>query len=341
MSEEVRIGIVGLGAIGRTHIDRINNKLQGGRVVAGTDASPEFGEKRAKEFGVKFFKDVDEMLKSGDIKALIVTAADKDHERFVMAGLKAGVYVFCEKPLAPDAAGCQRIVDAEIALGKRLVQVGYMRRYDPGYRQIKAMIDSGKYGKPLMMHSTHRNFTVDANYDTPMAISNTMIHDIDILRWLAGEEYAKVEMAIPKQTKHTHGKLLDPQVMILTSKSGVRMDVECFVNCRVGYDIQCEVVCEEGFLRLPDLATVQVLADATRQSAICRDWSERFVDAYNVEFQEWIDSVRAGKASGPSAWEGLTSIITADAAQKARETGKPVDIEIPECPGLYKTGDKQ
>ncbi len=333
---DVKIGIAGLGAIGRTHIERINNKLQGGRVVAATDATPAFGEQKAKEYGLKFFADEHAMLASGEVDALIVTAADNDHERFVMAAIKAGLPVFCEKPLAPDTDGCRRIIAAEMACGKRLVQVGFMRRYDPGYRQLKSMIDSGEYGVPLMIHSTHRNFGVDENYTTPMAISNTMIHDLDILRWLVGEDYAKVEMFFPKQTRHTHGKLLDPQIMTLTSKSGVRMDVECFVNCRVGYDIQCEVCCEEGFLRLPDLSTVQSLVNAARVSPICRDWSERFVEAYNVEIQAWIDLVHAGKADGPSSWDGLTAIIAGDAAQKAREVGHAVEIDIPECPEFYR-----
>lgn len=336
IEHELKIGIAGLGAIGRTHIERINNKLHGGRVVAATDATPAFGEQKAKEYGLKFFADEHAMMKSGEVDALIVTAADNDHERFVMAAIKAGLPVFCEKPLAPETDGCRRIIEAEMAAGKRLVQVGFMRRYDPGYRQLKSMIDSGDYGVPLMIHSAHRNFTVDENYTTPMAISNTLIHEIDTLSWLIGEDYAKVEMAIPRQTRHTHGKLLDPQVMTLTSKSGVRMDVECFVNCRVGYDIQCEVCCEEGFLRLPDLSTVQSLVNAQRVSPICRDWSERFVEAYNVEIQEWINSVRSGKAGGPSSWDGLTAIIAADAAQKAREESRAIDIEIPECPELYR-----
>lgn len=336
MDAELKVGIAGLGAIGRTHIDRINNTLQGARVVAATDASPEFGKAKAREVGVKYFENENDMIASGGIQALIVTAGDNDHERYVMAGLKAGIYVFCEKPLAPDAKACQRIIDAEIAGGKRLVQVGFMRRYDPGYRQLKGMIDSGDYGRPLMIHSAHRNPAVDSNYDTPMAITSTLIHEIDTLRWLVGEDYATVEMVIPRQTRHTHDKLLDPQIMILTSKSGIRMDIECFVNCRVGYDIQCEVCCEEGFLRLPDLSAVHVLANAARSTAICSSWSERFIDAYNIEFQSWIDSVRADRAGGPSSWDGLTAIVAGDAAQVAREEGRPVDIVLPECPAMYR-----
>ncbi len=186
-----------------------------------------------------------------------------------------------------------------------------------------------------MMHCAHRNFFVADSYDTPMAITSTLIHEIDTLRWLLGEDYDTVEMAFPKQTKNTLPHLRDPQIMILTSKSGVRMDVECFVNCRVGYDIQCEICCEEGFLKLPELPAVGLLVDAKRMTTICRDWSERFIEAYDIEIQEWIDSTLAGRVDGPTAWDGFVACVTGDCAQRARETGQPVKIELPPMPDFY------
>lgn len=336
MDTELRIGIAGTGAIGRTHIDRINTRLQGGKVVAATDANAGFGKKIAADCGLEFFETGESLVNSGKIDALIVTAGDDDHETFVMPAVKAGMPVFCEKPLAPAADACKRIIDAETAGGKRLVQVGFMRRYDPGYRQLKKLIDSGEFGAPLMLHCAHRNFEVGENYTTPMAITSTLIHEIDTLRWLIGEDYATVEMSFPRSTKHTHKKLLDPQVMILTSKSGVRMDIECHVNNRVGYDIHCEVCCEEGYLNLPDLSTVQRLVNASRVQPICRDWSERFVEAYNIELQEWINATKNGRVDGPNSWDGYVACITSDAAHESREKKTPVPIILPECPAFYK-----
>jgi myo-inositol 2-dehydrogenase/D-chiro-inositol 1-dehydrogenase len=129
---------------------------------------------------------------------------------------------------------------------------------------------------------------------------------------------------------------MDPQVMVLTTKSGVRIDVESFVNCRYGYDIKCEVVCEEGTLNLPEPANAMIRTNAARITPICTDWSQRFVEAYNIEFQEWINATKAGRVDGPTAWDGYVGQVTAKTASKARDLGQAMSIEIEECPAFYQ-----
>lgn len=335
-NKELRIGVVGVGAIGRTHIERINNKLQGAKVVACADVNVDFGKSVAEKYGCKFMASGEEMIASNEIDAVIVTTIDPYHEQYVMAAIEAGKYVFCEKPLAPEADACRRIVDAEVAGGKKLVQVGFMRRYDHGYRQLKAAIEKRTYGEPLMLHCAHRNPAVDESYDTPMAVENSMIHEIDVLRWLLNEDYATAEVVFAKNTRRTHEKLMDPQIMILTTKSGVRIDVEAFVNTGHCYDIKCEVVCEDAIMNLPEPANIEVCAGAVRGHAIHSDWSTRFVDAYNVEIQEWIDATKEGRVDGPTAWDGYVGQVTAKAASKARDTQSVVKIELEEMPEFYK-----
>lgn len=334
--EELRIGVVGTGAIGRTHIERINHKLQGAKVVACADVNAEFGRSVAEKYGCRFYEDGEEMIRSDEIDAVIVTTIDPFHEQYVMAAIRAGKYVFCEKPLAPEAEACRRIVDAEMAGGKQLVQVGFMRRYDPGYRQLKEAIQNRTYGEPLMLHCAHRNPAVDESYTTPMAVENSMIHEIDVIRWLLNEDYATAEVVFAKNTRRTHKNLMDPQIMILTTRSGVRIDVEAFVNTGHCYDIKCEVCCEDAILNLPEPANIQVCANAQRGHAIHSDWSTRFVEAYNVEVQEWINATKAGRVDGPSAWDGYAGQVTAAAASKARDTRTVVKIEMEETPEFYK-----
>ncbi len=336
MEKELQIGFVGTGGIGRTHIERINNRLQGARVIACSDVNEEFGKSVAEKYGLKFYADGEEMIASDDLDAIFVTTSDPYHEQYVLAGIKADKYVFCEKPLAPKADACRRIMDAEMAAGRQYVQVGFMRRYDAGYRQLKEAIQSRKYGEPLLLHCAHRNpFEVDP-WDNSSAVENSMVHEIDVLRWLLGENYVSVEVRYGKSFSRAKEGLHDPQTMILTTESGVRIDVEhCAFNGQC-YDIKCEVVCEDAVLNLPKPANIEVLADAVRGTAIDKNWNTRFIDAYNVEVQEWINATKEGRVDGPSAWDGYLCQITAAAASKARDTQTVVEIEKQEKPAFYK-----
>ncbi|MDY4444201.1 MAG: Gfo/Idh/MocA family oxidoreductase [Butyricicoccus sp.] len=209
---ELRIGLVGTGGIGRTHIERINTKLQGAKVVACADPAAAFGLSVAEKFGIKGYEDPIAMINDPEIDAIINTTADAYHEQFVTAAIKAGKYVFCEKPLAPKADACKRIIAAEMEAGKPLVQVGFMRRYDAGYKQVKEILDSGAFGAPLILKCTHRNPEVGTNYDTPMAVHDTAIHEIDVLHWLIHDEYVSAQVMMPRTTKYSHPALKDPRL---------------------------------------------------------------------------------------------------------------------------------
>ena len=135
----VRIGVVGTGAIGRDHTRRINRVLAGATVTALSDVNPDSAAavraEVAPEAGT--FATGEELIASDSVDAVLVTSWGSTHEQYVLAALAAGKPCFCEKPLATTADGAKRIVDAEVALGRRLVQVGFMRRYDAGYRMLK------------------------------------------------------------------------------------------------------------------------------------------------------------------------------------------------------------
>lgn len=340
MPDILRIGVAGLGATGRAHIARINHMLRGGNVTAVTDANIEYGMRAAEELGLPFFDSSHAMIASGGIDALLVAAADTDHEAPLLTAIKAGLPVFCEEPLVHDPESCLRVIYAETAGGRRLVQLGFMRRYDPGYRQLKSMVDSGHYGNPLLVHCAQRYPSVGKSFTTPMTVSKALIHEIDALRWLIGEEYHTVETIIPRSTRNTHPGLRDPQMLLLTSRSGVWMDAECFLNCRAGCDVQCEVVFEDGIARLPEPSSVSRLVDGTRATPVCSDWSERFAEAYNTELQEWMDNCLAGRVEGPGAWDGYAACIAVEAAQQSREVRRPVEVHLPECPALYRVSDE-
>ncbi|WP_029570759.1 Gfo/Idh/MocA family protein [Pantoea ananatis] len=333
----LKLGVIGTGAIGQEHIRRCNNVLQGARVVAVSDINVEGAQAALQRLNsdAQVCKDGYEVIQSPDVDAVLVTSWDPTHEEFTLAAIAAGKPVFCEKPLAMSAEGCRRVVEAEIQHGKRLVQVGFMRPYDAGYRALKKVITDGEIGEPLMLHCAHRNPTVPENYNTEMAITNTLIHELDVLRWLTSDDYKNVQVVFPRVSSKARPHLKDPQIVLFETQKGVRIDVEIFVNCTYGYDIQCEVVGEEGIARLPEPSSVQLRKQAKLSNTILVDWKDRFIEAYDVELQAFINDVKAGQLTGPSAWDGFAASVAADACIKAQKSGAIEPIEMPARPAFY------
>ncbi|WP_158734597.1 Gfo/Idh/MocA family protein [Alteribacillus sp. YIM 98480] len=336
-------GVVGTGAIGREHMKRITKTLTGAEIVAVTDVNQDTAQKAIEELDLKanIYADDTALLQDEKVEAVLVTSWGPAHESTVLKAIEAGKFVFVEKPLATTAEGCMRIVEAEQKHGKRLVQVGFMRRYDSGYRQMKDAIDNNFIGEPLMVRCAHRNRETGENYTTDMAILDTLIHEIDTLHWLVGDNYKSIQVTYPKKTSKALEHLKDPQIVTFETKSGVIIHAEIFVNCQFGYDIQCEVIGEKGIVKLPEVPTVEYRKDGVLGSRILQDWRNRFNDAFNNEFQDFIDSIRnEGEPKGPSSWDGYIAAVTGDAGVKAQESGKVEPIEIPERPLFYQLNIK-
>lgn len=332
----LRIGVIGTGAIGQDHISRITNKLVGGKVTAVTDISAENAAAAAAICRARVEKDSAAVVEASDVDAVIVASYGPAHAESVLQCIAAGKPVFCEKPLASNAEDCKKIVDAETAKGKKFVQVGFMRRYDKGYRQMKELIESGAAGAPLMVHCAHRNASVAPNYTTDMAVNDTAIHEIDILHWLIDDQYKTAQVILPKNTRHARPDLKDPQMMILTTESGIVIDIEVFVNCRYGYDIQCEVCCEDAVIRMPEPSFPLVRRDAVRGVKLETDWKQRFIEAYDAELQDWITSTLKGEVGGPTAWDGYLAAVTADALVRSQSTGAAEPVVTGTAPDIYR-----
>ena len=334
----LKIGVIGTGMIGRDHTRRIQQVLAGAEVVALSDVNLASAESVRADLApdARLYQTGEELIAAPGVDAVLVTSWGATHEPYVLAAVAAGKPVFCEKPLATTAEGARRIVEAEVAHGKRLVQVGFMRRYDAGYVALKDAVQQHT-GAPILVHAAHRNPAVPEAYVTPMAIHDTLIHEIDVFRWLLDDDYVSARVLYPRNAARSHTKLRDPQVVVLETKKGVLIDVEIFVNCHYGYDIQCEVVGEDGTARLPEPMAIDMRLGAKRQSRILTDWKDRFVASYDVELQDFIAAAAKGGATGPSAWDGYAAAVTSDACVQAQESaGQAVAIELPARPALYE-----
>jgi myo-inositol 2-dehydrogenase / D-chiro-inositol 1-dehydrogenase len=333
----VRVGVIGVGMIGQDHIRRITQVLSVGEVVAVTDVDTARAERVASGFpGVAVPSTGQDLIAGSEVDAVLVTSWGPTHEEHVLAAIHAGKPVFCEKPLAPTKEACLRIIDAEMASGRRLVQVGFMRRYDAGYRALKAALEDGGIGAPLMMHCAHRNPSVPPyGFTTEMMISDSAVHEIDLVRWLFDEEVVATNILKPRRSSKASTDLHDPLIVLLEMASGVLIDVEVFVNATYGYDIRGEIVGENGTVALAESDDVTVKLGGRRHGRIPADWRERFSRTFDAELQDWLNAVAAGTSTGPGSWDGYAAAVVTDSCLEALRTGHRTEVSLHERPDFY------
>ena len=335
----LRVGVIGAGMIGEEHVRRLTGTLAGAEVVAVSDVDTGRAEAvAALAPAARVLGTGEQVIGDGAVDAVLVASSGPTHEPYVLAAIAAGKPVLCEKPLATTREACERILDAETAAGRRLVQVGFMRRYDPAFRALKTTVDSGAIGPPLLLHCAHRNASVPPTYTDDMMVNDSAVHEIDAARWLLGEEVGSVRVLEPRRSSRAPERLRDPLLLVLESTGGVLVDVELSVSVGYGYDIRCEVVGESGTAALPPEGQVLVARDGLRGSPVPHDWRDRFARAYEIELQAWLDASAAGGCTGPSAWDGYAAAVVAQTCLAAPRTGEPLAVEMRDRPALYDAG---
>lgn len=331
----VNVGVIGVGMIGQEHIRRLTTTVPGANVVAVSDVDEAHAREAASLLsGVEVFALGEDLILAREVEAVIVASWGPTHAAYVLAAIKAGKPVFCEKPLATAEADCLAIIDAETAFGRRLVQVGFMRRFDPQYLAMKETISSGAIGAPLIFQSVHRNASVPARYTGDMALTDTAVHDIDIARFLLDDEPAAITVRAPRRNSRA-GDVADPLMTLIDMRSGALVVIETSVHVAYGYDIRGEVIGESGAVSLAERNDVVVKANGAFMGRVPADWRERFGPAFDAEFRAFIAAATEGRVAGPSSWDGYVATVASAAGVKALKNKKREPIKLRRRPALY------
>src|SRR6476619_1709795 len=222
---DLRIAVLGVGMMGADHVARITSRISGAQVVVVNDYLPEkAAEVAATAPGARVANDPFDAIAADDVDAVVLATPGPTHEKQLLACLEQGKPVLCEKPLTTDVETSLAVVKREAELGKKLIQVGFMRRFDHEYARLKALLDGGELGRPLVLHCAHRNPAVPPSFDSAMIVRDSLVHEVDVTRFLFDEEIVSIQIIKPNANPGAPEGLADPQIAILRTESGRHVD---------------------------------------------------------------------------------------------------------------------
>jgi myo-inositol 2-dehydrogenase/D-chiro-inositol 1-dehydrogenase len=282
------------------------------------------------------FENEQALIQHDGIDAVVITTPDQTHAGLVMQCLEHEKPVFCEKPLATTVEDARGIVDAEVELGRKVVQVGFMRRYDPRHLDVKSAIDSGAIGNPVLFKGTHRNLESAPGSSSESILVNSAVHDLDSARWMLGQEIEEVYVHGTNTPAASDGELLDLQVIQLKLGGGCLASIEVYVNAGYGYEVDLEVVGDAGTIHIAPANAPVLRKQRYAGHPVEGDWLERFPAAYVLEMQRWVEDLRDGQLTGPDAWDGYTSLLAVESCIASLHSGSKEPFRSPRRPELYR-----
>ncbi|GAA3607231.1 Gfo/Idh/MocA family protein [Microlunatus ginsengisoli] len=326
---ELRIAVLGVGMMGAFHVDALTKRIRGAKVTVISDYFPEKAKEVADAIGARVVDDPIEAINDAEVDAVLIASPGAVHDVQVNACLDAGKPVLCEKPLTTDIASSRVIVEKEKSLGKELIQVGFMRRFDPEYVALHQLIVSGGLGNPLMVHCTHRNPAVPDHFNSEFMIRDSVVHEVDVTRFLLGEEIVSVQVIKGVATSAAPAGTNDPMLVVFETESGRIVTDEIYVRTGVAYEVRTEVVGEQGSATIGLDQNLQVKrTDGSWGGQITPGFVERFGQAYDIELQRWVDAAKQGTIDGPGAWDGYAAVAVCEAGVKAVRSGRKEYVQL-------------
>ncbi len=294
---DLRVAVLGVGVMGADHVARLSTKITGARVAVVNDYVTEKAEQIAAGIpGCRAVVDPLDAIADPDVDAVVLATPGPTHEKQLLACLEHGKPVLCEKPLTTDVETSLGVVKREAELGKRLIQVGFMRRFDHEYARLKALLDGGELGRAAgaALRASQPGSTADVRQrdgGARLAGARGRRHAFPVRRGdrVDPDHQAGGEPRCARRVSPTHrSRSCEPL-------SGKHVDVELFVTTGVAYEVRTEVVAEKGSAMIGlDVGLVRKSAPGHWGGQITPGFRERFGQAYDTEFQRWVDAVAAG-----------------------------------------------
>ena len=328
----IPVGLIGAGRIGTSHAEIIAHRVPGASLVAVADPRPGVADALGSSLGARGVLAPGDIFEADDVEAVVIAASSEAHTELVIAAARAGKAVFCEKPMALTLSDADRAIaaarDADVAL-----QVGFNRRFAPGFEAAHAAIVAGSVGTPHLMRSVTR----DPGLANPAAVppwtvfTQTLIHDFDALLWLNPgaqpvEVYATADALVAPEFKQAG--LLDTAVVVVTFDNGARGVAEASFSATYGYDDRAEVFGSGGMETAGTTArTSMTLHDGSgRHVETARQDVDLFRDAYTGEFVEFTDAVREGRAPSVTGVDAKRALSIALACIESVRANAPVKV---------------
>ena len=278
-------------------------------------------------------RDPIEAINDPDVDAVLLATPGDTHYEQVSACLDRGVPVLCEKPLTTDEESAYRLVQQEAALGRNLIQVGFMRRFDAEYVALRDLIVAGELGNVLQMHCTHRNPAVGDHFNSEFTIRDSVVHEVDSVRYLLGEEITSVQVMAGVASSSAPAGTHDPLLVVFETESGRLVTDECFVRTGIAYEVRTEAVGEAGSVMIGLDHNLQTkTTDGRWGGRITPSFVERFGAAYQLELQRWVAAARRGTIDGPGAWDGYAAVAVCEAGVQALRSGRLVTVQLASRP---------
>ena len=331
----VRIAVIGAGLMGADHARVVAEDLPGAQLQVVCDMDAARAKRVADDLGAQdVANDPEAVIARADVDAVIIASPDFTHAPLSLACIRLGKRVLCEKPLSQSVAECLSVMAAEQAAGARFVQLGFMRRYDQAYVEMRRALSSGQLGRALMMHNFHRNVaTPAADFTGSMAITNSAPHEFDVVRYVLGTEYATVAAWQPRRSD----ALVAPVFMVLETTDGQIVNIEINNNAAYGYDVRSELVGEAASIAMNHVAYTRTDRALTTAAAYETDWRGRYAEAYRRQNRAFLRFVQTGTYPeiASSCWDGYAASVVAETGARALQESRKLAIGMITKPEFY------